>query len=323
MGQSGSGAAVRCLSFHATYRCRNSGDCCTSRWPIPDDKGGFLPLNARGCAFHNAEAHRCEIHAALGHDALPLACRQFPRVSVNDPRGVSVALSCYCPTALGMLETLTGEIAIVENAPAFPPAGEYVGLDARASLPPALRPDVLMDWDSWWEWERRSVGLCNRDETLRQILRRLSAAVEHVRTWRPGQGELIDRVREAFVTATTSPGPEGPGLQTILNAGHERPGLQTILNAGPGRPGLRAIWRAGPSGPADSSGPADRAFLASHAFANWTAHLGEGLRTWLRSLETVVFLREAGWTVREIDLWLRHFADPRLLARAWSAAERE
>ena len=30
-----SGVTVRCLSFHATYRCRHSGDCCTARWPIP------------------------------------------------------------------------------------------------------------------------------------------------------------------------------------------------------------------------------------------------------------------------------------------------
>jgi hypothetical protein len=62
-------------------------------------------------------------------------------------------------------------------------------------------------------------------------------------------------------------------------------------------------------------------FLACHAFASWTAHLGSGLRTWLRSLETVVFLLENGWTIREIDLWLRHYADPRRLAASWSAAE--
>lgn len=224
---SGTNTVVRCLSFHATYRCRNSGDCCTSRWPIPieadalararaafvngphvddprDGSPALLPINARGCAFHNAETHRCEIHTAIGHDALPLACRQFPRVSVIYPRGVSVALSCYCPTALEMLETFTGEIAIVDNPLAFPPGGEYVGLDARASLPPALCPDVLMDWDSWREWEHLSVALCNLDETPRQILARLSVAVEAVRTWRPGDAELMDRVREAHAQARTA-----------------------------------------------------------------------------------------------------------------------
>ena len=43
------------------------------------------------------------------------------------------------------------------NAPAFLPDREYVGLDARASLPPLLRPDMLMDWESWWEIERLAV----------------------------------------------------------------------------------------------------------------------------------------------------------------------
>src|SRR4029079_19557488 len=27
--------AVRSLDFHAAYRCRHSGACCTSNWPIP------------------------------------------------------------------------------------------------------------------------------------------------------------------------------------------------------------------------------------------------------------------------------------------------
>lgn len=273
---------TRSLSFHARYRCHNSGACCTADWPIPDDQGGLLPRTAVGCAFHDAESHRCEIHHARGHDALPLACRQFPRVTVTDPLGVSVALSCYCPTAFALLETADQPIAIVEDPPAFPPGGEYVGLDARTSLPPALCPNVLMDWDSWWEWERLSVDLCNLEETPRQILSRLSTAVEHVRTWRPGQGELIDRVSAAHAAARQLT----PGV------------LPEFLRK-------------------------KRAFLASHIFASWTAHLGEGLRTWLRSLETVVFLMEVGWTISEVDLWLRHYANPQLLVRAWSTAEHD
>ena len=253
-------------------------------------------MTAQGCAFHNAAQHRCEIQAAQGHDALPLACRQFPRVSVTDPRGASVTLSHYCPTALSLLETFAGELAIVTDAAAFPAGGEYVGLDARTSLPPALTPHVLMDWDSWWEWERLAVELFNCDEPPREIQQRLSRAVEHARTWKPGQGELITRVRDSFAMAAK-----------MTSGVVSRKRLPMSFSP----------RRAGPSG------PAERALLASHAFANWTAHMGEGLRTWLRSLETVVFLLEEDWTMREIDLWLRHYADPRLLARVWSAAERE
>jgi hypothetical protein len=271
---------VRVLSFHAHYQCRHSGACCTARWPIASRSGDTLPLTARGCVFRHE--HRCSIHAALGHDALPAACQQFPRVSVIDPRGASVTLSCFCPTALAMLDESDDPITIINQQSAI---SDVSGLDARTSLPPALRPDLLMDWDSWWEFERLAVEAFNGDETPREILARLSGIVEGVRTWKPGEGELIDRVHEVFELRGVAGG--GVGEHAALPA--------------------RAINR----------------FLACHAFANWTAHLGSGLRTWLRSLETVVFLLDEGWTIREIDEWLRHWADPRLLARAWSSAEKE
>ena len=179
-----SGRIVRCLSIHANYRCRHSGACCTAGWPIQDDRGGPLPLNERGCVFHNADAHRCEIQLADGHDALPLACRQFPRVSLTDPTGTSVTLSHFCPTALAMLSEHDGPITIVDDAPAFPATGEYVGLDARDTLPPLLRPGMLMDWDSWREWERLSIEMFNRDETPAAVIGRLAIAVELARTGR-------------------------------------------------------------------------------------------------------------------------------------------
>ena len=194
-----------------------------------------------------------------------------------------------------MLSADDEPITIVENAPAFPPAGEYVGLDARTSLPPALCPDVLMDWDSWWEWERLSVELCNLDEIAHDVLARLAIAVEHARTWRPGHGELIERIRESHRRARTA------NLAARTSTAHSEQGTSTAHSA------RRTAHR----------------FLSCHVFANWTAHLGDGLRTWLRSLQTIVFLIERGWTLKEIDLWLRHYADPRLLARVWSAAEQE
>jgi hypothetical protein len=231
----------------------------------------------------------------LGHDALPVACQQFPRISIIEPRGVSITLSCFCPTALAMLDEadqtpesggLTERIRIID-APALATAAPD-GLDARTSLPPALRPDVLMDWDSWWEFERRAVDLCNREEPLRAILARLSAIIEQIRPWTPGDGELMARVCEAF---------ERDG-DDARGGGDSRGGV-----------GAHSALRL-------------RRFLACHIFANWTAHLGSGLRTWLRSLETVVFLLEEGWTISEVDVWLRHFADPRRLVAAWRDAER-
>jgi hypothetical protein len=63
--------------------------------------------------------------------------------------------------------------------------------------------------------------------------------------------------------------------------------------------------------------------LAAHAFANWTAHMGRGLRTWLRSLEAVHASIASGFDVAQVDLLLRHLADPAELARAWSEVERQ
>ena len=188
---------VRALSFHATYRCRHSGACCTSNWPIPieadrlarvraalasgslrvprsgaadifthetTDDGALLGVSHNACVFFDVGAgHLCAIQRVLGHDALPLACRQFPRVTVADPRGISVTLSHYCPTAAAMLAS-ESPVTVVTSAAAFPNDGEYVGLDATTSLPPMLRPGVLMDWESWWDVERLAVTHLSRHD---------------------------------------------------------------------------------------------------------------------------------------------------------------
>jgi hypothetical protein len=68
---------------------------------------------------------------------------------------------------------------------------------------------------------------------------------------------------------------------------------------------------------------AHRRLLAAHAFANWTAHLGRGLRSWLRSVEAAHALIARGLGPGDADLLLRHLADPRTLADGWSEAEKE
>jgi Fe-S-cluster containining protein len=307
---------VRSLSLHARYQCAHRGACCTSSWPIPIEAdrlerlraavaneqlrpaAGAAPFDSPGhapadtpallgiaeqqCVFYDSAAHRCQVHTALGHDALPLACRQFPRVVVTDPRGVSVVLSHYCPTAASLLGA-GARVAIVDDAPAFPVGAEYIGLDARTSLPPLLRPEMLMDWESWWEFERLAVDVIgNARRPIGRVLMDLRAIVESIRTWSPAAGDpLIDRIRASFAAH--------PGATMDLPPG------EAVL----------------------------RHFLAAHAFANWTAHLGQGLRTWLRSIEAAHDLIVAGRDVRQADLELRHLADPHELARTWSVVEQE
>lgn len=328
------------LTTHGTYGCRERGACCTAGWPIavsePErgpiemsiqlgrigprvdrrpfferDAGGDgrvltrLAVHAGACAFYRPSgAGCCEIHRALGHGALPLACRQFPRVSVHEPRGTAVTLSHYCPTAAGLLEADVS-IAIMTNAPGFPAGGEYVGLDARSSLPPLLQPDMLMDWESWWAFERRAIGVIERASSTAESLARLAGAVESVRAWRPNDGPLIPRVADAF---ERGPSPVRSPVDLVEAVRQSIP-----ADLRPPRPALRCQAEA----------PAvRRRFMAAHTFANWTAHLGRGLRTWLASVAAADGLLAHGLTVREADLWLRHLVDPNVLAERLSTVER-
>jgi hypothetical protein len=316
---------VRCLSFHQTYRCGRSGRCCTSNWPIPIETdrlarvqaavasqvirtrrtGGHwlaepgppaILATAQGrCVFHRSDGdeHACAIQTALGHDALPLACRQFPRVSVIDPRGVSVALSTYCPTAAALLDA-PGTVSIVDAPPAFPESGEYVGLDARAGWPPMLKPGVLMDWPSWWSFERRAVDLiANRSSSSGAALARLSKVVEHVRAWRVGDEPLEARVAGAFDAASDIPAPDEADDGDRVRELHAR---------------IPAAWGVDvrPAVPVVESSTRQLRFLASHAFANWSIHLGDDIRTWLESLRMARAVLSAGFSVGDADLWLRH-----------------
>jgi Fe-S-cluster containining protein len=339
---------VRCLSFHAHYACRRRGACCTSNWPIPIEADRLIALQAavatgaltpaatdtnwmttpadapedapallgvrhgRCVFFDEAGGRACRIHASLGHEALPLACRQFPRIVVRDPRGISVTLSHYCPTAASLLDG-GAPVTIVDGPPAFPPRGDYEGLDASTALPPLLRPDMLLDWASWWRWEAESVSLLTTgDEPAAMKLGRLREAVERVRDWRPSPRPLEPLIGRAFETARrTRVELFNPDREEVTRR------LAEIDDAIPSdlRPEPVALdafergWRDPPH--------ADR-FLAAHAFANWIAHLGEGLDAWLRSIEAAYVCLRTGMDVRQADLRLRHLANPNRLAHTWS-----
>jgi Fe-S-cluster containining protein len=192
---------VRALSIHAGYRCRSTGVCCSSGWPIPVEPRAEAGLRAalRSGAVRPASAgeslrpaaglphgarvvlgqdvagrcvfleptRRCAVHRRLGEDALPSACRHFPRLATLTPLGVSVTLSHYCPTAADMLFRDDVALALVEDPPAFPASWPWEGLDARDALPPLLRPGVLMDWPSLERWERFCVSVLGEGDLTR------------------------------------------------------------------------------------------------------------------------------------------------------------
>jgi hypothetical protein len=341
---------VAVLSIHAGYRCQDSGICCTSGWPIPverdrltqfetaiadrrltgltsgvplwltpagapADTPAVLETHDGACVFFDGDLDQhCRVQHRLGHAALPLACRQFPRVSVRDPRGVSVTLSHFCPTAASLLETPgPRDISIVSNAPGLPPEGEYVGLDATAALPPLLRPGMLTDWEGWTSWERHAVSwLATGGESPADALAILAGVVEDVRGWTPAKGPLVAAIEAAWRRAAhTDRAEHRPSRRD-----HSARLLRELRDAVPEAlrpPMISAGIRTSPL--------ATRRFLAAHAFANWTAYLGEGLRTWLRSIDAAYAFLDAGYGVREADRWLRHLADPHALAKIWKNVE--
>lgn len=326
---------TRVLSMHAAYGCAESGACCTSAWPIPIEadrlehatralaagtidvapaRPVFLwPTGAPAatpaivatendaCVFYRPTgAARCGLHRSLGHDALPLACRQFPRLSVIDPRGVSITLSHYCPTAAALLDA-TGALTVIENPRAFPADGEYVGLDVREALPPALRPDMLMDWESWWLWESEAIALIAAQLDAQQAMARLFVAVERVRSWSPGSDMLQARVTSAVEAARTT----APPTVTLRSFDAIAAGvLEAVPSDFNGQARAALARRTSTTAPR-----AHIAFLAAHAFANWSAHLGDDLRDWWRSIEAAHVLIDAGLSVRDVDLLLRHLTE--------------
>ena len=155
-------------------------------------------------AWRRPASGRCRMHATLGHDALPLACRQFPRVTVEDPRGVSVTLSHYCPTAAGLLERDTAApFTIVLDPPAFP-AVRRIRRSRRPRRAAAALAPRHADGLGRVVGVRATRGGCVRGEPGRRTRRwRVCVALSHdLESWQPADGPLLDRVREAFRVAT-------------------------------------------------------------------------------------------------------------------------
>ena len=190
---------VYALGFHADYRCRSTGACCSSGWEIPvappaearlraalasgalrvdapgvplfrsrrelpDGARVVFGLDAHGrCAFLEPGTRLCAVHRQVGVAALPPSCRQFPRIALLTPVGTFLTLSHYCPTAAGQLFRKDDVPSIAADPPAFPADEPWEGLDAREAWPPLLRPGVLLGWDGYMLWQEQAVGLLLRD----------------------------------------------------------------------------------------------------------------------------------------------------------------
>jgi len=128
-------------------------------------------------------------------------------VAVTDDRATTVTLSHFCPTAAAMLFRDV-QLSVVEVPPSFNSVREYEGLDARGVLPPLLRPGMLMDLESHHAWERHIVRVLDDDgHTPESALAQLADDAERVRTWRPGDGELVDKIPGLGVSSSLAASP--------------------------------------------------------------------------------------------------------------------
>ena len=124
----------------------------------------ILGVQDHTCVFFDAAHGRlCAVQRALGHDALPLACRQFPRVVASTTRAASASRSRTTVPRRPRPSLDAPGLTLGAHRPSIRPRSLLVlntsDSMCAGALPPALRPDMLMDWESWWLWEGSSVDL--------------------------------------------------------------------------------------------------------------------------------------------------------------------
>jgi hypothetical protein len=358
------GRKAYCLNLHADYLCRHAGACCTAGWAIPIEEPAYtrvasrfrgsasgIPLFVTGealpegasaivgvhpsgaCIFFDEDHGRlCAVHRDIGEEALPSACRQFPRVSLHDSRGTLISLSHFCPTAAGLLRSPVRP-AIVSAPVTLTLGGAAEGLDARDTLPPLLHPGLLMDHDAYAQWERRVIDLLGRDDvTADRAVATIAAATRTMTSWQPGPTRCIDAVDRAFDSTPIA------HIVADLDADERRVALAfSSVPAGLAHaPIFGEFRRTWPevSNVFDAFDGTVRAYLAARAFGNWMAYHGRGLgavveyvqiclavlrmevtRHWACSSMSSSWQTAIEPAIRNADLLLVHQSDMKTLAR--------
>lgn len=340
-GEGGAGPArVSSLSFHADYRCQNTGVCCSSGWDIavetsvqaslaprlasragvlPRDAAGFVALDdpPQGCQsafrrdetgvcwFRDQERHDCAIHREFGEDSLASACRQFPRIAVLESDQTSVSLSHYCPTAAGLLFRESEDFRLVDAPEAFPVNWPFEGLDTRGAYSPLLRPGVLLGFDGLRVFEAEAVAVLSRPG-IEVALAHIERSVGRIRRWQPEHGGLPDQIRAAF--ANPPPVPEGATRRDprqILTA--SLPPAAVGVPSLPGR--ADAAGRSAPDDTLDRRiDRALRRYVAARLIGGWILFQSDDLATvsaYLRLCLGSVYLFESARdrVEPEIDRW--------------------
>lgn len=301
-------------------------------WSVARDENG-------SCVFFDRDRGRlCVIHEAAGPEALPSACRHFPRMVLRDGRGTFISLSHFCPTAAAMLLE-PDPLDVVEVGPPLRLEEPVEGMNAIGALPPLVRPGVLSDLDGYAAWERACIAVFARpDLRYQEALDRVADATERVRRWQPGTCSLSAQVDAAFREARQEEGvdplAQGRAMNTLrsLSGGRARDDIEHIE-------AFEEHWLRLVAPALDGFDRAMRNFLAARVFGNWIAYQGRGLRSiveWLRTCAAAVrhhtlrtaMARQSAPTERDLldafrmsDLLLLHVVDTQAFARQIMALE--
>jgi hypothetical protein len=306
----------------------------------PDDSAAVFERTVAGqCVFLDAGPNLCIVHRDLGAEALPVTCRVFPRVSIDDARGTHITLSHFCPTAASMLFRDDVPLRVVENPPAFPPM-DYDGLVVgEDDLPPLLTPSILMDLEGYAAWEAHLVSRCaDVEQPPDSILATMMRDARMLRRWRPGGVSLREAIHE-LPRGMVSGEPHRSLDESLVMVRDVIAAVPDDLKPEPDETGLPAAYRRYVLPRWDAwRAPVNR-FIAAKSFATWTAYQGRGVATIVRGIEAAVALvrveasrlcRDAGRALdrellleafRAADFALNHLAVGEDLAAAWSAAE--
>lgn len=320
---------VFALSFHADYRCANSGVCCSCEWDVPielpvyrtlaealaqgritqqaaaegggapftvtddlpDEAGAIFARTPEGrCVFFHGQSRLCSIHRDVGDTYLPSTCRHFPRVAVRDPRGTFITLTHFCPTAARSLFRTDVPIEVIEGPAAFPPAN-YEGLTIDGEeWPPLLHPKMLSDLDAYSAWERHMVARCAAPALSPEtVLATLERDARVIRTFTPGARSLAEAISEL----PAEPVPAQPHATLEPSLAHFVGVIAAVpdeFKPEPDEDGLDAAFvRFVVPTWTEWHAPLKR-YLAAKAFASWTAYQGRGFLTIVRGLDAALAL---------------------------------
>jgi hypothetical protein len=157
------------------------------------------------------------------------------------------------------------------------------GLDARDALPPLLRPDMLMDVESYGLWEAHAIDVLAGEGPPEAALARLAHEVELLRAWTPATGSLAARIT-AITAIPAGSGPRYPepaaGIEEVLETlpAELQPLALPVDAASIDERLVGPNW-------ASLARPL-RQYLAGRLVGAWVAYQGRGLRTVVRYLAT-------------------------------------